>query len=292
MDFYVDNKKCKKCKLCIEVCPVNLLEIDGNNLVNFIKERESICLECGQCMAICSSDAVKVPYYSYENDFDKLPNNKIDFDEFINFLSTRRSVRNFKNKKVEKETIQKIIDSLQFAPYGANPSGVNLTIINNRKKIESILPSVEKFLDNIIKWVDSPIVSRVIKFKKGEELFNTLKSHLYPMIKMNNYKLEYGDRITRDAPALIILHSDKSTEEHTDNALIYASYLILAMHSIGLGATMNGIIPAAINKEEDIKEFFNIPKNHEATISIMFGYPKYKYNKIIKRKQKDINWIE
>jgi ferredoxin len=288
----IDNNKCKKCKLCIEVCPVNIIGIDENGLVNFISEREEICLKCGQCMAVCSTNAVKILKYSYEKDFDELPRGSFNFQEYKDFVSTRRSVRNFKNKLVEKETIEQLLEVLQYAPYGAEPNKVEISIINNRKKIEEILPLTEKFLDDIIKWVDSPIVSRIIKFKKGIETYNTLKNHLYPMSKLENYKLKYGDRITRDAPVLMVFHADKGAEEHTHNALIYATYVMFAIHSMGLGATLNGIVPAAINKVDELRKVFNIPDNHEAVISIMCGYPKYKYNKIIKRESKKINWIE
>ena len=289
---FINQEKCKKCKICVEVCPVNILGIDANGLVNFIPERESICLECGQCMAVCSADAVKISKYTYKDNFIKLPENTVDYQKYIDFIATRRSIRNFKNKPVEKKLIEKMLNSLDFAPYGAEPNKVEITVINNRKKIEESLPLTEKFLDNVVKWIENPIISRVIKQKKGLETFNTIKNHLYPMSKLENYKLKYGDRITRGAPAIIVFHADKGAEEHTNNSLIYATYLIFALHSLGLGGTFNGIIPAAINKDKLIKQMFNIPEQHEAVISIMFGYPKYKYKKTVKRKPKKINWIE
>ncbi len=292
IDNFVNQEKCKKCKLCIEVCPVNIIGIDNNGLVNFIRERESICLECGQCMAVCFTEAVKISKYTYEDNFINLPENRVDYQKYIDFIATRRSIRNFLNKPVEKELIEKILNSLDYAPYGAEPNKVEVTIINDRKKIEEILPLTEKFLDNIVKWVDNPIVSRIIKHKKGLETFNTIKNHLYPMSKLKNYKLKYGDRITRGAPALIVFHADKGAEEHTNNSLIYATYVMFAIHSLGLGGTMNGIIPAAINKDTQIKLMLNIPEHHEAVISIIFGFPKYKYKKTVQRERKKINWIE
>ena len=288
----IDHDKCNKCKLCIEVCPVNIIGIDKEGFVNFIPEREKICLECGQCMAICSTDAVKIAKYTYEANFVNLPENSVDYQKYIDFISTRRSVRNFKNRPVEKEIIEKILAALDFAPYGAEPDKVEITIVNNRKKIEKSLPLIEKFLDNIVKWVENPVISRIIKHKKGVETFNTIKNHLYPMSKLENYKLKYGDRITRGAPALLIFHADKGAEEHTNNSLIYATYLMLAIHSLELGGAMNEIVPAAINKDKEIKQMFNIPEQHEAIISIVFGYPKYKYIKTVKRDAKKTNWIE
>lgn len=107
----------------------------------------------------------------------------------------------------------------------------------------------------------------MIKKKKGPETFNTLKNHLYPIAKLENYKLEYGDRITRDAPALIIFHADKGAPEHTNNSIIYATYTILAAHALGLGACMIGIVPNAINKVPEVREIFGIPEQHEAVMS-------------------------
>jgi len=288
----IDHDRCKGCKLCMDVCPVNMIGANEEGTVDFIPEREKICLKCGQCMAVCPNDAVKVASYTYEDDFVRLTPHDVDYERYINFISTRRSVRNFKSKPLEKEVIEKILSSLCYAPYGAEPNKVEITVVNDRSRIEEMLPLAEKFLDDIVGWVESPIVSRIIKHKKGVETFNTIKNHLYPMAKLENYKLKYGDRITRGAPALMVFHADEGAEEHTNNSLIYATYAMLAIHSLGLGGSMNGIMPAAINKVKEIKKLFGIPDKHEAIISIMFGYPKYKYEKVVIRRKKSINWIE
>lgn len=288
----INQEKCKKCKLCVDVCPVNIIGINKANQIYFIPERELICLHCGQCMAICTTEAIKIDGLSYKDNLFNLPENKVDYNNFVNFLANRRSVRNFKDKPVSKEIIQKILDALDFAPFGAEPEKINITVINNRKKIESSLPAIENFLNNIIKWVNNPFASFIIKQKKGIETLNTIKNHLYPMIKLKNYKLEYGDRITRGAPAIIIFHAEKGAEEHTNNSLIYATYTMLTAHSLGLGATIIGIVPPAINKTKELKELFQIPEKNEATISVIIGYPKYKYQKTIKRKNHNVNWIE
>jgi len=288
----VNQDLCKKCKMCIDVCPVNIIRVDKNGLVNFISERESICLECGQCMAVCTSDAIKISKYTYAENLFKNPRHDVDFQKYINFIAGRRSIRNFKNKKIDKEFFDQIVSSLDYAPYGAEPNKTQLTIINNRAVIEKTLPLIENFLDNIVKWVENPIVSFMIKRKKGVEMFSTIKNHLYPMAKLENYKLKYGDRITRNAPAMIIFHAKTNAEEHTNNSLIYATFAMFAAHSLGLGSSMNGIVPAAINKVPEVRKLFSIPEDHEAVISLTLGYPKYKYKKAIKREKKTVNLIE
>lgn len=292
MDNSINLDLCKKCKLCIEVCPCNIIGLNEKDEISFIKDRESICLHCGQCMAICSTKAISVNGLSYEDDFADLPINNMNYNIFTDFLANRRSIRNFKDKPIPNEVISKIIKSIDYAPYGAEPEKINITVVNNRKTIETALSYISKFLDDIVKWVDNPIASFMIKRKKGAETFNTIKNHLYPISKSGNYKLEFGDRITRGAPTLIIFHAEKGAEEHTNNSLIYATYSILTAHSLGLGATMIGIVPAAINKVPKVKEIFKIPERNEAVMSVIIGYPKYKYKRVIMRKNENIEWIE
>jgi len=275
----------------MEVCPCNIIGISDNQELIFIPDREKICQKCGQCMAICSKQAITIEGLSYEANMFELPEQTVAYKDLISFLSTRRSIRNFKDTPVPEEMISQILDSLSYAPYGAEPEKVNINVVNNRKVIEEALPHMEKFLDLIIRWMDNPVASYMIKRKKGMETYNTIRNHLYPISKLENYKLRFGDRITRNAPAIIIFHSDKKAEEHTNNSLIYATYTMLTAHSLGLGATMIGIVPAAINKVQILKDIFGIPKGHEAIMSVILGYPKYKYRRVIKREMHPVSWI-
>jgi len=51
---------------------------------------------------------------------------------------------------------------------------------------------------------------------------------------------------------------------------------------------MIGIVPAAINKVQILKDIFKIPRKSEAIMSVIIGYPKYNYRRIIKRKSHNI----
>ena len=243
-------------------------------------------------MAVCSTKAITVNGLSYDNDFIDLPENMIDYKKFIDFLANRRSIRNFKDKTISNEIINQVLHSVSYAPFGAEPNKMCITVVNDRKKIESTLPLIENFLDNVVKWIENPFASYMIKRKNGQEKYNTIKNHLYPIAKLGNYKIELGDRITRNAPAIIIFHASRDAEAHTNNSLIYATYTMLAAHAIGLGATMIEIVPAAINKVIELRDIFRIPEENEAVMSVIMGYPKFKYKRTIKRKVQEIEWID
>lgn len=285
----IDPELCKKCRLCMEVCPCGIIGMNGE--VSFIHEREAVCLGCGQCMAICSSGAISINGLSYEHDFTKLPRHPMKYEDFINLLSSRRSIRNYKNKRVSDHTIDQILETVCYAPFGASPDKMNITVVIERERIEMALPHISGFLDNMIKRVENPVASLILRKKKGQEVYRTIRDHLYPKVRLGNYRMEHGDRITRNAPALIIFHAEKSAAEHTSNSLIYATYVMLGCVSIGLGASMNGIVSAAINKVKKVREIFEIPHDHEAVMALTVGYSKYQYRRAIRRQDHSIHKV-
>jgi nitroreductase/NAD-dependent dihydropyrimidine dehydrogenase PreA subunit len=269
--------------LCTEVCPCNVIGVNEHKELYFIPEREKICQECGQCMAVCKTRAVNVNGLSYTNDFRELPARSLSYADFIDFISGRRSVRNFREKAVPDEMIEKILESVCYAPYGSAPEKMCITVINSRERIQLALPHMEEFLNDVVRWMENPVASYMIKRKRNPETYNTLRNHLYPISKLGNYRLELGDRISRGAPALLVFHAAEGAEAHSHNAMIYATYTMLAAHALGLGASMNGIFPPAINKNQRVREVFDIPASHEAVISLMVGYPRLSYRRTVRR---------
>jgi nitroreductase/NAD-dependent dihydropyrimidine dehydrogenase PreA subunit len=290
MQNRIDQSNCKNCGICSEVCPNKIIGRNGS--IYFKEEREHLCLQCGQCMAVCSTKSVHIKGLSYDNDFNELLSNKRDYKNFIEILSSRRSVRNFKNRPVSEELIDEIVNSVSYAPYGAAPEKMEISIINNRETIESALPLISDFYQGLEKMIENPFSSRLLRLLAGREDFQTVKNHLYPIAKGGNYNLENWDGITRGAPALITIHAAKDAEAHTNNGVIYATYIMLAAHAIGLGATMIECLIAAINRNKKLKQIFQIPDYNEAVMSVIIGHPKYKYRRTIKRDKHKIHKVE
>lgn len=289
MKNIINPSSCKNCGICAEVCPNNIIGQNGN--IHFIQEREHLCLECGQCMAVCPTKSVHVDGLSYNKDFDELPENKSNYKNFIETLSTRRSVRTFKNKPVSDDLLDEIVNAVSYAPFGAAPEKMEISIINNRETIESALPLISDFLNGIKKFVENPFASLFLKLFTGKEDLHTIKNHIYPIAKGGIYNLDNGDGITRGAPTIITIHAPKDAEAHTNNGVIYATYIMLAAHAIGLGATMIECVIPAINRNKKLKRIFQIPDNNEAIMSVIVGYPKYHYKRTIKRSKHKVNKV-
>ena len=287
----INYQICQNCRLCVQVCPSKILSVNENKQTYFKEERKHICLECGHCMAVCSTQAITVNSMTYEKDFEQIPENNINYPKFINFLKTRRSVREFKNKPVEKEKLQQIIEAISTAPFGAENDGISISIITEKSVIKKSLPLISKFYRDLKKWFKNPMIRYIIKKKEGIETFNTIKNNLMPMINLNHYDLSSYNAITRDAPAIIIFHSKPDAEEHTEDAHICNTIAMLTAHSLGLGTTIIGLIGPAVNKFPKLKDLFKIPQENKVITSIIIGYPKYKYLYSVKRNRQKVTWI-
>lgn len=288
----INHETCKGCNLCTEVCPAHIITPANGSPANFVKDRLHLCVKCGQCMAICSSQSISIPGLSYENEVFTLKENHVDYDTFHNFLTHRRSVRVFSPMPVSNMVIEKIIHSIALAPYGADCDCVSITVINDRKTIEKALPYMSEFFKNIKKWLANPFIRFMMKRRVSAGTFNTLKDHILPMIKLKHYELDNGaDNITRHAPVLIIFHAKKGAPEALEDAHIKLTYALLAAHSLGLGATAIGLVPPAVNKDERVREIFQIPKTDEALSSLILGYPKYHIKKGVIHNNFKVNYI-
>src|SRR5665648_1010030 len=72
------------------------------------------CIGCGHCMAICPTGAIEIHGRELSPDdlFD-LPKKEMaaGYDELLNLLKRRRSMREFKDLPVEKALIDKILNA-------------------------------------------------------------------------------------------------------------------------------------------------------------------------------------
>jgi nitroreductase/NAD-dependent dihydropyrimidine dehydrogenase PreA subunit len=291
----INQPTCKKCQLCAEVCPNKILTKNESNEMVIRPDRENLCFKCGQCMAVCSTKSITVDGLSYETDFFELPQNGSNGYEksFYDLIHTRRAIRNFKDKPVPRELLEKIVEAISSAPPSFPPLKNKIIVVQNTMLIRKALPNMIKLYDKLVGMMKKTIYRFFIKRELGAKKFKTLQEHLIPMLISRLPDLKNGteDTITRNAPAMILFLADKNEEDINQDISIAATYGMLATHSLGLGGSIMDLIPPAINKDDELRKLFCIPDNHEIVTSIIIGYPKYKYHRGIKRNLKSVKWI-
>jgi nitroreductase len=266
---------------------------DDLGLIAVRPERMHLCMECGQCMAVCQTHSIIAGKLSYENDFFELSGEEPSENAFNELICSRRSVRNFKDKPVPKEILEKIIDAISFAPPSFPPHRVELVVINNIELLKSTLPRMVENYKALLKMMKNPFITHIIKKKIGQPKYLTLKNHLIPLLTVKMPEMEKGneDALTRGAPALILFLTEKNKEDNSQNISIAATYGMLKVHSLGLGGSIMDIIPPVINRDSELRKIFCIPDTHEIVTSLIVGYPKIKYRLGIRRSLKSVKYL-
>ncbi len=284
---------CRACKFCAEVCPNKIIIKNESNHMSFRNDRIDLCFKCGQCMAVCPTKSITVTGMSYDNDFFDLPNRSNHENEFFNLIYTRRAIRNFQDKPIPDEILGKIVTAITFSPPGFPPIKTEITVVSNPETIKKALPHMIELYDSLMNAIKNPIISYFIKKEVGKNKFKTMKNHLLPLLKSRLPELKEGteDTLTRHAPAMILFHSDRNGEDISEDIFIAATYGMLAAHSMGLGGSIMSIIPPAIDRSKELRKLFEIPESNQVLSSIIIGYPKYKYQRGIKRNVKSVKWL-
>jgi len=288
----INKTTCKACGTCADVCPNLIMRKIGSEIV-FREDRLEYCVKCGQCMAVCPTMSIQVNGLSYEKDFFPLPLTDSFENTFYNLIASRRAVRNFKDKPVPRELLEKIVAAVSFAPPSFPPIKTEVVVVQNTDIIRQALPTMIEMYDMLVKAMGNPIARQFVKTNAGAEKFKLLKRHVVPLMKVRLPGLKAGteDTITRGAPAMIIFHADRDSENYHTEIYIAMTYANLAAHSLGLGGTMIDLIPPAIEREKKLRKLFSIPDGNEVVASMILGYPRYKYQRCIKRQLKSVNWI-
>ena len=293
MAHSVNSETCTKCGLCAEVCPNQIMEWAQGKEPGFRADRISLCFQCGHCMAVCPTQSITAGGLSYAKDFFDLPAGMIRESDFFNFIAGRRSVRNFEDKPVPREMLQRILEAVSFAPMGVPPHKTEVTIVQKREVIVRALPFMVRLYGDLQKYMKNSLIRLFMKKMMKLETFNTLKNHVVPGMEkaLPDMKEKGRDMISRGAPALILFHAPRGSENHTEDIQIALAYGLLAAHSLGLGASAIGLIAPAVERNRDLRKIFQIPKENEVLASMIVGYPKLSFKRGIKRELAKVTWV-
>ncbi|MGE5398009.1 MAG: nitroreductase family protein [Chitinophagales bacterium] len=288
----INHETCSKCGMCATICGTKAIDYVKGEYPSRDPIRSETCMLCGQCMAVCPTASITVSGLTYDDLFD-LPAERPDYSVLFDIIKTRRSIRNFKDEPVPKELLEKIVDAAAQAPMGFPPHKTHITVVQDRSTVVRMLPVVTRFYENLMGWMNNPVIRFTIKREASPEDFSTIKNHAIPLLqkRLPVMKKSGGDEITWGAPALMFFHAKKLAECHTIDACIALTYAFLSAHALGLGVTVSGLLPPAVNQTSELRNMLGIPKDHEVVSAMMLGYPRYRYHRGIRRPLASVNWI-
>lgn len=196
------------------------------------------------------------PFVAYSKETYSSPVMIQKSDEFYKWLDKRRTIRDFSDKYVPKEVIEKIILSASSAPSGAHKQPWTFCVISD------------------------PTLKKQIRTEAEKEEFESYNGRM-PEEWLNDLRplqTDWKKEFLETAPYLIIVFK-KSYELKQDGSrgtVYYATescglacgFLLAAIHQAGLGALTH--TPSPMNF---LSKVLNRPENEKPFLLIPVGYP-------------------
>lgn len=255
----VDEKKCCRCGKCVKDCVVNIIQLSKNNGFPFIApDDEKYCLHCEHCLAICPVGAIECDGKSASDceSLGAIP----DEDEFLNLIRQRRSIRQWDDKPISKETIEKLKNALDWTPTGCNVHNLQFIIITSPNKMLQIRNSIYSKLRN-------PFINFLLKI-------------FYPQFSRYLKEVMSGDDVVfRDSPAMIIALIPKNAPCVNFDPVIALTQFDLYAQTLGLGTCWCGFAQGIFERLYGMKKTLNVPKGYKVGAVMLFGYPSVEYHR-------------
>jgi len=290
-EISIDVNRCMGCGLCIEVCKSFNLVLENEKVIS--KDSVYGCIGCGHCMAICPHEAIKISGRCLTpDDVLTLPKQQenASYEEVLNLLLHRRSIREFKDVSVEKEIIEKIIEVAKTAPMGLPPSDVNLLVFETPAKVRQFAEDFCTYLAGI-KWLVSGwflTLMRPFWGKANDELF---RGFVRPTIDLYLDNMNKGiNLVNYDAPLAMYFYGSPYSDPA--DPIVAATYAMIAAESLGLGTCMLGAVHPLIQYGKGAQTFrhkYGIRYKSREGIFVIMGYPEVEYQKGIRRTFASIN---
>ncbi|MFW9879314.1 MAG: nitroreductase family protein [Candidatus Thorarchaeota archaeon] len=253
----INQEKCSKCKICLKVCDrKNFREDSSGNII--YENLTDNCIFCGHCIAACPEDAI-IRSLNCEDDVEIYSEPIVSYEQILQLLRMNRSTRNYKQKKVPRELIEKVFNAKRYAPSAGNARLWKYKVLSNPEKVKKL----------------GDIISRTMYAYWGFNSYEQAKSYFESMGRQD---------IFNKAPIVIILYLERSIP----NNILYAiwgadtgvaiTYGRLAAESLGLGTCWMNVILGAISvKKEEILEILGIKGLVLGAMTL--GYPAIKYSR-------------
>jgi nitroreductase/ferredoxin len=260
--FIVDTNLCKKDGVCVAVCPSNVLALGKEGFPEEVPD--SHCILCGQCVAVCPHDALTHTGLPRE---EFLPADKKLLTPALmdSFLNNRRSVRLFKKKPIEKETLDALLDVARRAPTASNSQNVHWIVVNDPAKVHALSAKA-------IEWGrasgSSPAMVAMLAQWEAE-----------------------NDGVLRGAPTVIVACAPEEYGWGKQDCAIALTFMELAAEARGLGVCWAGILTHIAAIYPPLREALSVPAGYVVCGGLMLGERKVVYRLVPPRKPLRVQWL-
>ncbi len=272
MLFTVDPDQCDGDGLCVEACAPKIIKIRGQGaLPTPVEGGEAYCIDCGHCVAVCPRGALSRDTLKPEDCAPIDRSLRINDEQALQFFRSRRSIRSYRERPVERQKLDRLIQIAGYAPSAHNARAVGLVVAEDSDAVRHISGLVIDWLRSVVR--ESPAVAQSYGF---DQLVRRWDRGI--------------DLISRGAPHLFMAHGPRKATMAREDCLLALAHVELAAVPLGLGATWAGYIMAAMRSYPPLGAALGLPDGDQCHAVLMVGYPQFKYARLPVRRPPPVVW--
>jgi len=259
----VDTSLCKRDGICVDVCPTRTLALDADGFPEEVSAER--CIFCGHCVAVCASHALThagLPDEPFLPSCKELPSPVL----MDGLLMGRRSVREFKDRPVARETLEALLDVARRAPTASNSQKLHWIVVEDRAKVHALA-------QESMNWLRISGASPAMLERWGKQWDGGY------------------DFILRDAPTVVVSCAPADYEWGKQDCSIALTFLELAAEARGLGVCWAGYLTRIAGVHAPLRRALSVPEGYVVCGGLMLGEGKYRYRQIPPRKPLSVQWV-
>ncbi|MCE5272420.1 nitroreductase family protein [bacterium] len=288
----LDEATCTQCGQCAAICPTETLVMREGCLCVDTAATFG-CIACGHCMLTCPTGSVKVSGRGLRpEDILPLPapEQKASADSLEALLLSRRSVRYFQDRPVERGLIERVIRMGTAGPMGIPPWDVGVTVVDGAEKVRELAGEVIQGYKGFLKMFKPWVIGLMRPFL-GKAACEQFRDFILPLARTYIEHWEKGrDVVFYGAPALLIFHH--SPFAAVEDATIACTQAMLAAEALGLGTTMIGGAPPILQRNKALCKRLGIPEGGKPVLILILGWPATHFRRAVRRSFNSVNWNE
>ncbi len=278
----VSEELCAGCGQCVKICPNRALAID-NGTVRRVDGGFMGCVACGHCTAVCPQGAIKIDGrgLSAEDSVELAPRDeRATAGQLHALLATRRSVRWYDEKPVDRALLERIVEMASTAPVGIPPQEVGVVVFSSREKVQTFAAEACVRFRRTLRMLN-PLFLGLMRPFIGKKKHAVMRDFIRPLLRaLADERDEGTDVFTYDAPAAMLFHHSPFAD--AADCTVVATYAILAAESLGLSSCLLGT-PAALSHHKDFKAKYGIPADNKVGLGLALGYAAVKFHSGVRR---------
>jgi nitroreductase len=178
------------------------------------------------------------------------------------FLIGRRSVREFKDKPIARETLETLLDVARRAPTASNSQKLHWIVVEDGAKVHAL----------------------------SAEAMNWLRSSGISQAQLAQWEQGY-DFVLRGAPVVIVACAPTDYAWGKQDCAIALTFLELAAEARCLGVCWAGYLTRVAFVHAPLRQALAVPEGYTVCGGLMLGERKYSYRLAPPRKPLSVQWI-